>query len=76
MLNITIGTNTSRKSVVVSPSTVLRDLLEQNGVNTGVGTIHIDGIPVTISDYGKTLEELGVTDRAFIISIAKADNAR
>jgi len=75
MLNITIGTNTSRKKVVVAPNTVLRDLLQENGVNTGVGTIHIDGIPVQISDMGKTLEELGVTDKAYIISIAKADNA-
>lgn len=75
MLNITIGTNTSRKKIVVSPDKTLRDVLTENEVNTGVGTIHIDGIPVQISDLGKTLEELGVTDKAYIISIAKADNA-
>lgn len=76
MLNITIGTNTSRKKVIVEPTRILRDLLEENQVNTGVGTIHIDGMPLQVSDLGKTLEELGVTDKAYIISIAKADNAK
>lgn len=75
MINITIGTNTSRKKIVVDPNTTLREILSENGVNTGVGTIHIDGVPVTVSDLGKTLTEMGVTDNAFIISVAKADNA-
>ena len=75
MLNITIGTNTSRKKVIVSPDRTLRDILAENEVNTGVGTIYMDGIPVQVSDLGKTLSELGVTDNAFIISVAKADNA-
>lgn len=75
MLNITIGTNTSRKKIVVSGDKTLREVLDENEVNTGVGTIHIDGIPVQVSDLGKTLNELGVTDKAYIISIAKADNA-
>jgi len=75
MLNITIGTNTSRKKVIVEPNKVLREVLEENGVNTGVGTIHIDGTPLQVGDLNKTLEEIGVTDKAYIISIAKADNA-
>lgn len=75
MINVTIGTNTSRKKVLVDPNTTLRDVLTENEVNTGVGTIHIDGVPVTASDLGKTLEEIGVTDNAYIISVAKADNA-
>lgn len=76
MLNITIGTNTSRKQVVTSPDTVLRTLLQENGVNVGVGTIHIDGIPLQIGDLDRTLGDLGVTNQAFIISVAKADNAQ
>ena len=76
MLNITIGTNTSRKQVITSPDTVLRKLLQDNGVNVGVGTIHIDGIPLQIGDLDKTLGELGVTNQAYIISVAKADNAQ
>lgn len=75
MLNVTIGTNTSRKKVIVDPNTVLRDLLTENGVNLSVGTVHIDGIPMTVAQLGSTLAEIGVSDGAFIISVAKADNA-
>ena len=76
MLNITIGTNTSRKQIIASPDTVLRNLLQDNGVNLSVGAIHIDGQSISVGDLDKTLEELGVENKAFIISVAKADNAQ
>lgn len=75
MISVTLGTNTSRKTIVVEESKVLRDVLTENGINISVGTVHIDGIPVSISDMGSTLAELGVSNRAYIISVAKADNA-
>lgn len=75
MLNVTIGTNTSRKKVIVDPNTTLNDVLTENEVNTSVGTIHIDGNAISRADYGKTLAELGVETNAYIISVAKADNA-
>lgn len=76
MLNVTIGTNTSRKKVIVAPNMTLRAVLEQNNVNTNVGTVCINGEPQVASNLDKTLEELNVTNNAFIISVAKADNAR
>lgn len=75
MLNVTVGTNTSRKKVVTAPNTVLRALLESNGVNLNVGSIHINGEMVSRDNLDKSLSELRVTDGAFIISVAKADNA-
>lgn len=75
MINLTIGTNTSRKRVIVDPDTTLAEVLSNNDVNTSVGSIHIDGVPVSRNDYDKTLTELDVKDNAYIISVAKADNA-
>jgi hypothetical protein len=75
MLNITVGTNTSRKKVVVAPNTTLRQVLSDNGVNTSVGTLSIDGTILSSSDLDKTLEELNVANNAYIIQVAKADNA-
>jgi hypothetical protein len=75
MLNITVGTNTSRKKVVVAPNTTLRKVLSDNGVNTSVGTLSIDGTILSSSDLDKTLEELNVANNAYIIQVAKADNA-
>lgn len=75
MLNITVGTNTSRKKIVVAPNTTLRKVLSDNGVNTSVGTLSIDGTVLSSSDLDKTLEELNVANNAYIIQVAKADNA-
>lgn len=75
MLNITVGTNTSRKKIVVAPNTTLRKVLSDNGVNTSVGTLSIDGTILSSSDLDKTLEELNVANNAYIIQVAKADNA-
>lgn len=76
MLEITIGTNTERIRVLVSGAITLRKLLEDNNVVYTKGTIHIDGCPVGVGDMDKTLTDLGITTKAYIISVVKADNAR
>ena len=76
MINVTIGTNTNRKKVIVSKDSTLREVLESNNVNLSVGTIFIDGQAISFESLGKTLNELGVTDNAYILSVQKADNAR
>lgn len=76
MINVTIGTNTNRKKVIVSKDSTLREVLESNDVNLNVGTIFIDGQAISFESLGKTLNELGVTDNAYILSVQKADNAR
>lgn len=75
MLKVTIGTNTSRKAVVVSPDKTLRDVLTENGVNLNVGKLMIDGGAINANQLDQTLAEIGVQDNAYIISVAKADNA-
>lgn len=76
MINVTIGTNTNRKKVIVSKDSTLREVLESNNVNLSVGTIFIDGQAINFESLGRTLNELGVTDNAYILSVQKADNAR
>lgn len=76
MINVTIGTNTNRKKVIVSKDSTLREVLESNDVNLNVGTIFIDGQAINFESLGRTLNELGVTDNAYILSVQKADNAR
>lgn len=75
MLNITIGTNTTRKKVIIDPNKTIEEVLKENNINLSVGTIHLNGARIQVSDLSKTFSELGVTDGAFLISIAKADNA-
>lgn len=78
MINLTIGTNTERKTVVVEPTDVLGEVLAQNNVNTTSAAIHLNGSLIPGCDLGETFEDLGVEDdtQAMLIAVVKADSAR
>ena len=78
MINLTIGTNTERKTVVVEPTDVLGEVLEQNNVSTTSAAIHLNGSLIPGCDLGETFEDLGVEDdtQAMLIAVVKADSAR
>ena len=77
MINLTIGTNTERKTVLVQPTEVLADVLEENNVITTSAAIHLNGSLIPGCDLGETFENLGVEDgtAAMLIAVVKADSA-
>lgn len=77
MINLTIGTNTERKSVLVSAQDVLADVLAENNVSTTSAAIHLNGSLIPGVDLGETFESLGVEDEssAMLIAVVKADSA-
>lgn len=77
MINLTIGTNTERKNVIVSPDEVLADVLADNGVSTTSAAIHLNGSLIPGADLQETFEDLGVEDEssAMLIAVVKADSA-
>ena len=77
MINLTIGTNTERKTVVVEPTDTLQDVLRENNVNTGSAAIHLNGSLIPGCDLDQTFEDLGVEDdtQAMLIAVVKADSA-
>lgn len=76
MIKVIIGTNTARKTVMVAPDTKIKDILTQNDIQLGVGTVTVDGCPVTIEEMNSTLAELGITESVYILSVIKSDNAK
>jgi hypothetical protein len=78
MINLTIGTNTERKTVVVEPTDVLGEVLAANNVNTTSAAIHLNGSLIPGCDLSETFEDLGVEDdtQAMLIAVVKADSAR
>ena len=78
MINLTIGTNTERKTVLVEPTAVLSDVLTQNQVITSNAAIHLNGSLIPGCDLGCSFEELGVEDdtSAMLIAVIKADSAK
>lgn len=76
MIKVIISTNTNRKTVIVPAETTIRQLLLDNDIATGVGTISLDGVPVHPQDLDKRLKDMNVGESCFLTSIVKADNAR
>ena len=77
MINLTIGTNTERKTVIVEPTAVLAEVLQENSVITTGTAIHLNGSLIPGCDMQCTFEELGVEDdtEAMLIAVVKADSA-
>ena len=77
MISLTIGTNTDRKNVLVSPTDVLGDVLAANNVSTTSAAIHLNGSLIPGADLRETFEDLGVADEssAMLIAVVKADSA-
>lgn len=78
MINLTIGTNTERKTVIVEPTAVLKDILQDNGVSVTSAAIHLNGSLIPGCDLANSLEGLGVPDdtAAMLIAVVKADSAK
>ena len=77
MISLTIGTNTERKTVIVNPTDVLGDVLEENNVSTTSAAIHLNGSLIPGAELQETFEDLGVEDEsnAMLIAVVKADSA-
>lgn len=75
MIKVTIGTNTDRQVVMAEPDRTIKSLFEEAGVDYTKGTPHIDGTALKTGEINKTLAELGITDKCFIIAVIKVDNA-
>lgn len=78
MINLTIGTNTSRKTVIVDKDTPLVDILEDNEVSTYGAALHLNGDLIPGADVECSLDELGIADdsSAMLIAVVKADSAQ
>lgn len=75
MLNITVGTNTTRKTVMVAEDTTLRQCLEENGVNYSAGQTSLDGCVLQPGDMDKSFSDMGITEKAYLVVVQKLDNA-
>lgn len=77
MINLTIGTTTSRQTVIVEPTAVLGDILAENNVSTVGSALHLNNTLIPGAALGDTLEQLGIADgsSAMLIAVVKADSA-
>lgn len=75
MVQVKIGNNMKRATVVIDENTTLRRVLEDNGIDYGVGVTTLDGSPLVRGELDKTFAQLGITEKATLLNVVKADNA-
>ena len=75
MVQVIVGNNVKRNTVVVSPETTLRTVLEDNGIDYSRGTMHLNGASLNPGDLDKSFAALNVTEKCFLLNVVKADNA-
>lgn len=75
MIKVVVGNNVKRETVIVDANTTLRKVLEDAGVDYSRGTTHLDGCTLNPGDLDKTLEQLNITEKCFLLNVVKADNA-
>lgn len=75
MIKVTVGNNMKRETVMVAKTQTLRKTLEEAGIDYTKGMTTLDGSTLQPGDIDKTFEELGISEKAFLLNVVKADNA-
>lgn len=75
MIKVVVGNNADKKRVVVDENVTLRSCLEENGIEYTRGMMHLDGATLRPGDLDKTFADFGITEKCFLLSVTKTDNA-
>lgn len=75
MIKVIVGTNLKKTTKIVSSSATLRQVLEDSDVDYTRGGVNLDGATVGLGDLDKSFEQLGITERCYLMQVVKADNA-
>lgn len=75
MIKVMVGNNVDKKRIVIDENVTLRSCLEENGIEYTRGMMHLDGATLRPGDLDKTFADFGITDKCFLLSVTKTDNA-
>lgn len=75
MIQVTVGTTTSRTKILVENSATPKEVLQEAEVDYSVATVHLDGAALTATDMHTSLAELGITETCMLIAVVKQENA-
>jgi hypothetical protein len=75
IVNVKVGTNLNRTTVMVASDTTIRKILEDNGINYETSTVYLDGINLKAGEMDKTLNDFNIAENCYIIAAQKTENA-
>lgn len=75
MVNVLVGTNTSRESVIVEETMTPKQIFEKQGIDYTRANVHLDGAALKASEMNTSLKDLKIEDKCTLIAVVKGDNA-
>lgn len=75
MIRVIVGTTTQRNEKNYTPSTTIRNILEDNAIDYSVAQVMLDGASLQAGDMDKTLTDMNVREKCMLIAVVKAANA-
>lgn len=75
MFQLTIGTNTNRKTIVCRKDSTPRQAMKEANINYDNGIIYFEGNTLDHGALDKTFGELGVAEEAVLNVVVKLENA-
>lgn len=76
MIKVVYGNNLDRKQAIVEKNKTLRSVLEEGGIDYSLGCVNLDGVTLRPGELDKTFEDFGITEKCFLFTVVKMDNAR
>ncbi len=75
MIKVFYSTNLKRGEDIVNGSTTLRQFMEEHDVDYTTGGVMLDGSTLRPGDLDRSFTDFGITEKASLLKILKADNA-
>lgn len=75
MIKIILTTNAGKKEIFANEDATLREVLDENHVNYGVGATQLDGYTLRPGELDKSFTEHGITESCYLSVVVKSDNA-
>ena len=75
MINVIVGTSTSRVNRLYQGTATIRTILEDNDVDYSVAQIMLDGVILQPGVMDKTLSDFNITEKCMLVAVVKAANA-
>ena len=75
MIKVYVGNNINRTPIIIPEDTTLRAAFEQQGIDYSRGMASLDGATLAPGDLDKTFADMGITEKCYLLSVVKADNA-
>ena len=74
MLQVKVGTNSSRTSLIVSPEKTPKQILDQAEIDYSKATVHLDGVALNTTEMNTSLNDLGIVDSCYLVAVTKQEN--